>query len=175
MLVLRLVKVGKKKDKIFRVVAVDSKRSVVTGKFTEILGWWNPHNDKFELKEERIKYWLSKGAQPSDSCFNLLVTANILPGPKRKIKIKSKRKEQEEVKTEEKKAEEEKTESVEKTETTETEEKQTEAKEEKKEETKTEQKPEEQNLEETTDKIKEDNKEESKENKKEENTPDTSS
>ena len=174
MLALRLVKVGKKKDKVFRVVAVDSKRSVVTGKFTEILGWWNPHNDKFELKEERIKYWLSKGAQPSDSCFNLLVTANILPGPKRKIKIKSKKKEQEEVKTEEKKAEE-KTESVEKTETTETEEKQTEAKEGKKEETKTEQKPEEQNLEETTDKIKEDNKEESKESEKEENTPDTPS
>lgn len=91
MLILRFQRQGKKKDFIFRVVAVDSKIAVNSGKAKEILGWWDPRINKFELKKERILYWLSQGAQPSDSCYNLLVRAKIIEGKKRPISIRKKK------------------------------------------------------------------------------------
>ena len=95
MLTLRFQRVGKKHDTIFRVVAVDSRFSSKSGKVKEVLGWWDPRPDKFELKTERINYWLKNGAQVSDSCFNLLVKAKIIEGPKKPIVFhKKKSKEQ---------------------------------------------------------------------------------
>ena len=95
MLTLRFQRVGKKHDTIFRVVAVDSRFSSKSGKVKEVLGWWDPRQDKFELKTERINYWLKNGAQTSDSCFNLLVKAKIIEGPKKQIVFhKKKSKEQ---------------------------------------------------------------------------------
>lgn len=96
MLTLRFQRHGKKKDFIYRVVAIDSRFSVRSGKVKEILGWWNPKTDKFSLNKERILYWLKQGGQPSDSCYNLLVKANIIAGPKRKINIKKKKEKQKE-------------------------------------------------------------------------------
>ena len=92
MLILRLSRQGKKRDYIFRVVATDSRKSSRSGKVRETLGWWNPRNDKFQLNTERIQYWLKQGAQTSDSVFNLLVTANIISAPKRKVVVHSKKK-----------------------------------------------------------------------------------
>ncbi|MDD3098556.1 MAG: 30S ribosomal protein S16 [Candidatus Pacebacteria bacterium] len=91
MLILRFQRQGKKKDFIFRIVAVDSKIAVNSGKSTEILGWLNPKTNKFELKKDRILYWLNQGAQVSDSCYNLLVKAKIIEGKKRPIKITKKK------------------------------------------------------------------------------------
>ncbi|MGE4554971.1 MAG: 30S ribosomal protein S16 [Candidatus Paceibacterota bacterium] len=95
MLILRLQKVGRKKDYTYRVVAVDSHFSAKSGKVKEILGWWDPKKDKFSLDQERIKYWLNQGAQVSDSCYNLLVKGKVIEGKKRPIKIKKKKKEEE--------------------------------------------------------------------------------
>lgn len=98
MLTLRFQRVGKKHDTTFRVVAVDSRFSSKSGKVKEVLGWWDPRKDKFELKTERINYWLKNGAQPSDSCFNLLIKAKIIEGKKRPVVFhKKKTKEGEEV------------------------------------------------------------------------------
>jgi len=91
MLTLRFQRQGKKKDFIFRVIAVDSKIAVNSKKSKEILGWWDPRINKFELKKERILYWISQGAQPSDSCYNLLVQAKIVEGKKRPITIRKKK------------------------------------------------------------------------------------
>lgn len=91
MLTLRFQRQGKKRDFIFRVIAVDSKIAVNSGKVKEILGWWDPRINKFELKKERILYWLSQGAQVSDSCYNLLIRAKIIEGKKRPIKIRKKK------------------------------------------------------------------------------------
>ena len=99
MLTLRFQRVGKKHDTIFRVVAVDSRFSSKSGKVKEILGWWDPRKDKFELKKERINYWLKNGAQPSDSCFNLLIQAKIIEGEKRPVVIHKKKAKEGEVKT----------------------------------------------------------------------------
>ena len=65
---LRLTRVGSKKNPVYRIVAADS-RSPRDGKFLEIVGRYNPQTDPstIELDEERIKDWISKGAQPSRS------------------------------------------------------------------------------------------------------------
>jgi ribosomal protein S16 len=91
MLILRFQRQGKKKDFIFRIVAVDSKIAVNSGKTTEILGWLDPKTNKFELKKDRILYWLNQGAQVSDSCYNLLIKTKIIEGEKRPIKITKKK------------------------------------------------------------------------------------
>ncbi|MGC8651283.1 MAG: 30S ribosomal protein S16 [Minisyncoccia bacterium] len=91
MLTLRFQRVGKTHDTTFRVVAVDSRFSSKSGKAKEVLGWWDPRKDKFELQTERINYWLKQGAQTSDSCFNLLVKAKIIKAPKRPVAIHKKK------------------------------------------------------------------------------------
>ena len=91
MLTLRFQRQGKKRDFIFRVIAIDSKVTINSGKSKEILGWWDPRINKFELKKERILYWISQGAQPSDSCYNLLIRAKIIEGKKRPISLRKKK------------------------------------------------------------------------------------
>lgn len=86
---MRLKPIGKKHQISFRVVVAE-KRKKLNGPIVEDVGFYNPRTDKFQLKEERIKYWLANGVQPTDTVFNLLVEAKILPGPKKVIKIKKK-------------------------------------------------------------------------------------
>jgi small subunit ribosomal protein S16 len=75
---LRLTRVGSKKNPIYRVVAADS-RSPRDGKFIEIVGRYNPQTDPstIELDEDRVRDWLSKGAQPTGSVARLLKAKNI--------------------------------------------------------------------------------------------------
>jgi small subunit ribosomal protein S16 len=75
---LRLTRVGSKKNPIYRVVAADS-RSPRDGKFIEIVGRYNPQTDPstIELDEQKVKTWLDKGAQPTESVRRLLKTKNI--------------------------------------------------------------------------------------------------
>ena len=70
---IRLRRVGANNDVAFRVVATDS-RSPRDGAYIEILGWYDPKRTgvNFELKQERIAYWKSKGAQVSDTVASLL-------------------------------------------------------------------------------------------------------
>ena len=70
---LRLTRVGSKKNPVYRIVAADS-RAPRDGKFLEIVGRYNPQTDPstIEINEERIKDWLSKGAQPSETVQRLL-------------------------------------------------------------------------------------------------------
>jgi small subunit ribosomal protein S16 len=68
-----LTRVGSKKNPIYRVVAADS-RSPRDGKFIEIIGRYNPQTDPstIELDEAKVRDWISKGAQPTDSVQRLL-------------------------------------------------------------------------------------------------------
>ena len=109
MLKIRLQKIGKKNSPSYRVVLVEHTTSP-QGKFIEILGTYNPRLKKKNFKKERIEYWLSKGAQPSATGFNLLVDEKIIDREKlmawraKKIKKEEPKAEipkQEEVKSEE--------------------------------------------------------------------------
>ena len=75
---LRLTRVGSKKNPIYRVVVADS-RSPRDGRFIEIVGRYNPQTEPstVELDEAKIKEWLGKGAQPTDSVARLLKAKNI--------------------------------------------------------------------------------------------------
>ena len=68
MVKLRLTRIGGKKRPFFRVVATDS-RAKRDGRFIEILGTYDPVKNPpdVHLNMERIKYWLSVGAQPSNT------------------------------------------------------------------------------------------------------------
>jgi small subunit ribosomal protein S16 len=70
---LRLTRVGSKKNPVYRIVAADS-RSPRDGKFLEIVGRYNPQTEPstIDFDEERIRHWLSKGAQPSNTVQRLL-------------------------------------------------------------------------------------------------------
>lgn len=78
MVVLRLRRVGRKKQASFRLVATDS-RCPRDGRFIEILGHYNPRTNPPTVcvKEERIIDWLSKGATTSDAVRLLLVQQGI--------------------------------------------------------------------------------------------------
>ena len=70
---LRLRRMGKKKQPIYKMVATDS-RSPRDGKFLEAVGFYNPLTNPhtLDLKEDRIMYWLNVGAQPTHTVKSLL-------------------------------------------------------------------------------------------------------
>jgi small subunit ribosomal protein S16 len=80
MLKIRLTRVGKSNNPIYRLVVAEKSRAVKRENL-EILGLYNPTNkdDKFQVKQDRIMYWISKGAQPSDTVRNLLCDFGVLP------------------------------------------------------------------------------------------------
>lgn len=90
MLSIRLQPRGRKKQRTYRIV-VDEKRSKLTGKVVEDLGWLNPLAGDYEVNQERAKYWVGIGAQPSDTIHNLFVKEGIISGPKRAVHSKSKK------------------------------------------------------------------------------------
>ncbi|MEX2102837.1 MAG: 30S ribosomal protein S16 [Gaiellaceae bacterium] len=75
---IRLARVGSKKNPVYRVVVADS-RSPRDGRFIEIIGRYNPQTDPstIELDEAKVKDWMSKGAQPTDSVRRLLKAKGI--------------------------------------------------------------------------------------------------
>jgi len=90
MLTIRLTRKGKKNQPFFKVVLVDKRKSSTGGRSIEDLGYVDPLKKRRSLKAERIKYWLSKGAQASATIHNLLVTEKIIDA--KKIVKKSKKK-----------------------------------------------------------------------------------
>ena len=70
---LRLVRMGKKKQPTYRVVAADS-RSPRDGRFIEILGTYEPRAEPSRINIDNAKaiQWLSKGAQPTETVQKLL-------------------------------------------------------------------------------------------------------
>lgn len=92
MLKIRLFRVGKKNQPVFKIVATDKRRPAKAGRFKEQLGFYNPLTKERVLKAERIKYWLSVGAQPSDTVHNLLVSEKIIQGKKLSVHKKTKKK-----------------------------------------------------------------------------------
>ena len=73
MLMIRLSRIGKKKQPLYRVVVTEKTRPR-NGRFVEIVGTYDPLKKpaSIQLDSERIQYWLGKGAQPSDTVRSLL-------------------------------------------------------------------------------------------------------
>ena len=79
MLTIRLQRVGKKKFATYRIIISEKARDT-RDTYLELLGTYNPHakENAFLPKADRIQYWISKGAQTSDTIHNLLVTAGVI-------------------------------------------------------------------------------------------------
>lgn len=76
MLAIRLMRTGAKKRPSYRIV-VKEKQSKRDGAYLENLGTYNPTRDPAEikLKADRVQYWISKGAQPTDTVRRLIKAA----------------------------------------------------------------------------------------------------
>lgn len=84
MLAIRFARVGKTKQPTYRITVSDKRRDMF-GRALEILGHYNPRAKVCEVNAERIKHWLSVGAQPSSTVHNLLVDQNLIAGPKVRV------------------------------------------------------------------------------------------
>ena len=100
MLKLRLSRVGRRNDPHFRVVVTDSKNAAKSGKFFEIVGSYTARAGSFQVDAERVKYWLTKGVQSSDTVHNFLVSKKIIEDRKKNsLPRKSPTKKRKELKT----------------------------------------------------------------------------
>jgi small subunit ribosomal protein S16 len=75
---IRLTRVGGRKNPIWRVVAAD-ERAKRDGRVIEILGHYNAQTDPstITVDEERVRHWLDRGAQPSETVRKLLRTQGL--------------------------------------------------------------------------------------------------
>jgi small subunit ribosomal protein S16 len=93
MLTIRLSRTGKKHAPQYRIV-VQEKHTDPWSPAKDVVGIYNPHTSPstIELKEDKIKDWLAKGAQPSASVQNMLINAGIIKADKAKsVAISNKR------------------------------------------------------------------------------------
>lgn len=77
MLVIRMQRVGRRNDPAFRVVLTERRSKPKSGQ-QEILGSYHPKTKQTVLKNERISYWMSKGAQVSATVHNLLISQKVV-------------------------------------------------------------------------------------------------
>ncbi len=82
MLRIRLQRIGRINLPSYRIIVVEHAEGPKTGKFTEIVGSYNPRSKERKINDERVKYWMSVGAKPSDTVHNMLVSAGVLTGKK---------------------------------------------------------------------------------------------
>ncbi|MFH1574972.1 MAG: 30S ribosomal protein S16 [Acidobacteriota bacterium] len=73
MLRIRLTRMGANKKPCYRVVVTEQKRAR-DGRFVEIVGHYNPVTNppSIELNMERVRHWIDRGAQPSDTVSSLI-------------------------------------------------------------------------------------------------------
>src|SRR3989338_10993743 len=82
MLKIRMQRVGRINMPAFRIVVTEHTAWPKTGKFVEKVGTYNPKTKTRTLDQERVKYWLSVGAKPSDTVHNMLVTIGVINAKK---------------------------------------------------------------------------------------------
>ena len=62
MVKIKLANRGVRKNPFYRIVVCDDRRKL-TGKTIEIIGYWNPKKDEKKIDNERLKFWIARGAQ----------------------------------------------------------------------------------------------------------------
>lgn len=82
MLTIRLHRVGRRNHPAFKIVVTDKTHSSTAGRFVEEVGTTNPATKERILNKERILYWISVGAKPSPTVWNMLVQEKIVEGTK---------------------------------------------------------------------------------------------
>jgi len=71
MIKIRFQKLGAKNKVFYRIVAINEQRKV-TGKYIDLLGYYNPSNKEFKIDKDKYNKWVEKGAQISRSVSRLI-------------------------------------------------------------------------------------------------------
>ncbi|HEC78239.1 30S ribosomal protein S16 [Candidatus Woesearchaeota archaeon] len=71
MVKIRLTRIGRKKVPFYRIVVIDSKKAR-DGNYIEKVGHYDPRSKELKLNRDRIEYWISKGAQPTNTVAKLI-------------------------------------------------------------------------------------------------------
>ena len=74
MVKIRLTRFGRKKSPFYRIVVTDSKKAR-DGEYIEKVGHYDPRKKELEINRDRIEYWISKGAQPTNTVAKLIAKA----------------------------------------------------------------------------------------------------
>lgn len=82
MLTIRFQRTGRKNNPAFRIVVLEKQRSPKAGNPLQVLGSYNPKTKHTVIDAERVKHWISKGAQLSGTVNNLFITNKIIEGKK---------------------------------------------------------------------------------------------
>ncbi len=79
MVKMRLVRLGDKRNPIYRMVVVDARKAA-TGEYIECVGHYRPTVEPVELTidADKAKEWIAKGVQPTETVKNLLVKAGVI-------------------------------------------------------------------------------------------------
>ena len=86
MLAIRFERVGRKNRAQFRIV-LQEHTIAPGGRHVAVLGSYDPHQKKAVIKADKVKEWIAKGAQVSDSAYNLFVKEGVIEGKKRAVKM----------------------------------------------------------------------------------------
>ncbi len=94
MITIRLFRTGKKRQPSYKIVVTEKSNAPSAGRFIDDVGFYNPITKERKLDGDKIKEWIGKGASVSDTVFNMLVSEEIVEGPKRPKFKKPKAKEE---------------------------------------------------------------------------------
>jgi len=91
MIKIRLSRVGRKNQPLFRIVVTPHTAPAKSG-FIQVIGIYNPTTKKVEVDKKIVKEWIAKGAQLSDTVNNIFVTNKIIKGKSIKTSRKPRKK-----------------------------------------------------------------------------------
>lgn len=90
MLAIRFQRRGRKNDPSFRIIVSEKARTPKAGNPLEVLGSYDPITKDTAINAERVKHWISKGAELSGTVNNLLISKGVIEG--KKVNVLSKKK-----------------------------------------------------------------------------------
>lgn len=85
MLMMRLQRIGRRNEAHFKIVVIEKTKGPKSQKYIDIIGSYNPKMGTVQMNEVLAKEWLSKGVQPSDTVYNMLVDKGIVEGRKKNV------------------------------------------------------------------------------------------
>ncbi len=88
---IRYFKTGKKNQPFFKIVVTEKTNPPHAGRFVDEVGFFNPLTKEKRVIADKVKHWLSVGAKPSDTVYNLLISEKLIEGKKIPVHKKSKK------------------------------------------------------------------------------------
>ena len=85
MLMMRLQRVGRRNDPSYRIVITDKRTGPKSDKHVDRIGSYSPKMNHIQIDADKAKEWLSKGVQPSDTVYNILVGQKLIEGRKKNV------------------------------------------------------------------------------------------